>query len=376
MIYWLYTLLEEDYEPLVRVLRYVSSRGLAAALFAFLISLILGKRVIRKLLALKIGQPIRSADEVHQLHELHGKKQGTPTMGGVLILGSVVISTLLFARLDNPFIWLCLTVTIVLGLLGFLDDYTKVKKKNSAGISARLKMSVQAILAIAVTAFLILYEHPEHGGIMTTLFLPLFNVEVNPFSSIQLGWAAVFLFGGVIVGCSNAVNLTDGLDGLAIGCTIITAATYAIFNYVAGRADWAADYLFIPHHPWSTEVTVFCMAIVGAGMGFLWFNSYPASVFMGDTGSLAIGGMLGTVAICCKQELTLIIVGGVFVMEALSVILQVGSFKMRGKRIFRMAPIHHHFELQGWPETKVIIRFWIMALLCAGVGLATLKLRY
>lgn len=376
MIYWLYTLLEQDYEPVVRVLRYISSRSLAAALFAFLISLIMGKWVIRKLLALKIGQPIRSADEVHELHELHGKKQGTPTMGGVLILGSVVTSTLLFARLDNPFIWLCLTVTVVLGLLGFLDDYTKVKQKSSDGISARLKMTVQALLAIGVTAFLTLYEHPEHGGMMTTLFLPLFNVEANPFAGIQLGWFAVLLFGGVIVGCSNAVNLTDGLDGLAIGCTIITAATYAIFNYVAGRADWAADYLFIPHHPWSTEVTVFCMAIVGAGMGFLWFNSYPASVFMGDTGSLAIGGMLGTVAICCKQELTLIIVGGVFVMEAMSVILQVGSFKIRGKRIFKMAPIHHHFELKGWPETKVIMRFWIMALLCAGVGLATLKLRY
>lgn len=375
MIYWLYTLLEQDYEPLVRVLRYVSSRGLGAALFAFLLSLVLGNWVIRKLLALKIGQPIRSAEEVHKLHALHGKKQGTPTMGGVLILGSVVGSTLLFARLDNPFIWLCLTVTIVLGGLGFLDDYFKVRLKNSKGISAGLKIGVQALLALGVTTFLVLYEHPERGGFMTTLFFPLINVD-SPLSGVQLGWFAAILFAAVIVGCSNAVNLTDGLDGLAIGCTIITAATYAIFNYVAGRADWAADYLFIPHHPWSTEVSVFCMAIVGAGMGFLWFNSYPAGVFMGDTGSLAIGGMLGTVAICCKQELTLIIVGGVFVMEAMSVILQVGSFKMRRKRIFKMAPIHHHFELKGWPETKVIVRFWIMALLFAGLGLATLKLRY
>lgn len=299
-------------------------------------------------------------------------------MGGVLILGSVVTSTLLFARLDNPFIWLCLIVTVVLGGLGFLDDYTKVKKKNSDGVSARFKMTVQALLAVGVTAFLMNIEHPQDvdEDFMTTLFLPFINVMDTPAVHLQLGWFAVLLFGGVIVGCSNAVNLTDGLDGLAIGCTIITAATYAIFNYVAGRADWASDYLFIPHHPWSTEVTVFCMAIVGAGMGFLWFNAYPASVVMGDTGSLAIGGMLGTVAICCKQELTLIIVGGVFVMEALSVILQVGSFKMRRKRIFKMAPIHHHFELKGWPETKVIMRFWIMALLFAGLGLATLKLRY
>jgi phospho-N-acetylmuramoyl-pentapeptide-transferase len=374
MIYWLYTLLENDYEPLVRVLRYVSSRSLAAALFAFIISLLLGKWVIRKLLALKMGQPIRSSADMDALFKIHGKKQGTPTMGGVLILGSVVTSTLLFARLDNPFICLCLTVTIVLGALGFLDDYTKVKEKSSDGISGRLKMTVQGILAIGVTAFLIFVEHPEHGGLMTTLFFPILNVTNG--INIQLGWFAVILFGGVIVGCSNAVNLTDGLDGLAIGCTIITAATYALFNYVAGRADWASDYLFIPHHPWSNEVTVFCMSIVGAGMGFLWFNCYPASVFMGDTGSLAIGGMLGTVAICCKQELTLIIVGGVFVMEAMSVILQVGSFKLRGKRIFKMAPIHHHFELKGWPETKVIMRFWIMALLCAGLGLATLKLRF
>ena len=375
MIYWLYELLKEDHESLVRVLRYVSSRSLAAGLFAFLISLVMGPWVVRKLLSLKMGQPIRTAEDMRELAEIHGRKQGTPTMGGVMILAAVVTSTLLFARLTNPFIWLCLIVTIVLGGLGFLDDYKKVTMKSSDGVSARFKMSVQALLAIGVTAFLIFYQHPEHEGVMTTLFLPLLNVD-NPFSNVQLGWLAVLLFGGVIVGCSNAVNLTDGLDGLAIGCTIITAATYAIFNYIAGRADWASDYLFIPHHPWSTEVTVFCMAIVGAGMGFLWFNSYPASVFMGDTGSLAIGGMLGTVAICCKQEITLVIVGGVFVMEALSVMLQVGSFKLRRKRIFKMAPIHHHFELKGWSETKIIIRFWILALLCAGLGLASLKLRY
>ena len=375
MIYWIYTLFEQDYESLVRILRYVSSRGLGAALVAFLVTLVLGKWVIRKLQALKFGQPIRGTDEVHKLGELHDKKRGTPTMGGVLILGSVVFSTLMFAKLDNPFIWLCLIVTLYLGVLGFIDDYIKVTKKTSDGISARTKLIAQGVLAVGVTAFLIYFEHPEKKGMMTTLYLPLFSVE-NSVSNFQLGWFAVILICGVIVGFSNAVNLTDGLDGLAIGCTIVCAATYAIFNYVAGRSDWS-DYLFIPHHPWANEVTVFCMSLVGAGMGFLWFNCFPARVFMGDTGSLAIGGMLATVALCCKQELTLVIVGGVFVLEAMSVMLQVGSFKLRkGKRIFRMAPIHHHFELKGWLETKVIVRFWILALLCAGLGLASLKLRY
>lgn len=375
MIYWLYELFADDHERLVRILRYVSSRGLAAGIVSFLISLLLGKWVIRKLLSLKIGQPIRSAEEVHKLHELHGKKQGTPTMGGVLILGSVVISTLLFARLTNPFVWLCLIVTVYLGTIGFLDDYQKVKYKNSDGISARVKLLAQGFLAIFVTAYLVYFQHPDYKGVMTTLYLPFFNVE-SSMSHFQMGWFAVIFFSLFIVGFSNAVNLTDGLDGLAIGCTIIAAATFAVFNYITGRSDWASDYLFIPHHPWSTEVMVFCMSLVGAGMGFLWFNCYPARVFMGDTGSLAIGGMLATVALCCKQELTLVIVGGVFVMEAVSVILQVGSFKLTRKRIFKMAPIHHHFELKGWPETRVIVRFWMLALLCAGLGFATLKLRY
>lgn len=375
MIYWLYELLEEDYESLVRILRYVSSRGLASGLAAFVLSLLLGPWVIRKLLALKIGQPIRSAEEVNKLHELHGRKEGTPTMGGVMILGSVVISTLLFARLTNPLIWLCLFVTVYLGIIGFIDDYQKVKYKNSKGISPRVKLASQGVLALLVTMFLMFVQHPDHEGVMTTLYFPFFNVE-SSFSHFQMGWAAVVFYGVYLVGFSNAVNLTDGLDGLAIGCTIVAAATFAFFNYVTGRSDWASDYLFIPHHPWSTEVTVFCMALAGAGMGFLWFNCYPARVFMGDTGSLAVGGMLGMAAICCKQELTLVLVGGVFVMEAVSVVLQVGSYKARRKRIFKMAPIHHHFELKGWPETRVIVRFWLLALLFAGLGLASLKLRY
>lgn len=373
MIYWLYELFEDDWESYVRVFRYVSSRGFGAGVLSFLLSILLGNYVIRKLLALKIGQPIRSAKEVQQLHELHGKKEGTPTMGGILILTTVVISTLLWARLDNPFIWLCLFVTVYLGTLGFIDDYRKVRSNNADGIPARTKLVAQLVLAVLVTAYLIYFQHPEHEGKMTRLYLPFVSVKSDYFQ-IQLGWFALILVCAVIIGCSNAVNLTDGLDGLAIGCTVTTAVAYAVLNYVAGRPDMAS-YLLIPHHPWANEVSVFCFALVGAGMGFLWFNCYPAKVFMGDTGSLAIGGMLGTVAICCKQELLLMIVGGVFVMEAMSVILQVGSYKLTRKRIFRMSPIHHHFELKGWPETKVIVRFWILSLVFAGVGLATLKFR-
>ena len=374
MIYWLYTLLQEDYESLVRLFRYVSSRGMGAAVLSFFLTVILGQYVIRKLLSLKIGQPIRTADEVHKLYELHGKKQGTPTMGGLLILSTVLVSTLVWARLDNPYIWLCMLVTLVLGTLGFVDDFKKVTQANSDGISARAKLIVQLVLAVIVTFVLVNIEPSGHEGKMTTLYIPFTNVETTPLK-FQLGWFAVILISAVIIGCSNAVNLTDGLDGLAIGCTITTSAAFAIFSYLAGHREFA-NYLFIPHHPWSSEVFVFCLAIVGAGLGFLWFNSFPASVFMGDTGSLAIGGMLGMAAIGCRQEILLVIVGGVFVMEAMSVMLQVGSYKLRGgKRIFRMAPIHHHFELIGWTENKIIVRFWILSLIFAGIGLASLKLR-
>lgn len=374
MIYWLYELLEKDFPAYVRILRYVSFRALGAGVVAFLLSMIFGQWVIRKLLSLKLGQPIRTADEVHKLFELHGKKQGTPTMGGVLILGSVIVSTLLFARWSNPFIWLCLIVTLVLGGLGFWDDYQKVKYKNSKGVSAKKKLAFQGILAAFVTAYLIYFQHPDHPRTMSTLYVPFFSVNTS-WAHFDFGWFIVIFYGLFITGFSNAVNLTDGLDGLAIGCAIIAGGTYAIFCYVSGRPDFAR-YLILPHHPWANEVAIFCFSLVGAGMGFLWYNCFPARVFMGDTGSLAIGGMLSIAAICCRQELALLIVGGVFVMEAASVMLQVGSFKLRGgKRIFKMAPIHHHFELLGWPETKVIVRFWLLALLCAGIGLATLKLR-
>ena len=308
------------------VFSYVTFRAVAAAVTAFVVSLLFGNFAIRKLTLLKLGQPIREAAEVHRLAELHGGKQGTPTMGGVLVIGAVFVSSLLWARPDNRFVWLTLFSMVYLGALGFADDYLKVTKKKSAGISGRVKILFQIILAL------------------------------------------------VIVGSSNAVNLTDGLDGLAIGCTITVAFDYGLLSYAAGNFR-IAEYLQVPFYPFTGELTVVCAALIGAGFGFLWFNCYPAKVFMGDTGSLAIGGMIGVVAICCKQELLLIVVGGVFVIEAVSVILQVISFKMTGRRIFAMSPLHHHFELAGWKENTVIVRFWILSGVFALLGLATLKLR-
>lgn len=366
MLYYL-SELRDSFSPF-NVFSYITPRAGGACLTAFLLSLAMGNFVIRRLTELKIGQPIRTAEEVHKLAALHEQKGGTPTMGGVLILGCVLISTVLWARPDNPFIWTLWFVLISLGLLGFADDYQKVAKKNSDGVSARLKLAVQLGTAIAAGAFL--YNYPGTHDYMEPVWFPMIK---HPIASI--GWGSVIFFMCVIVGCSNAVNLTDGLDGLAIGCTIITAMTYAIFAYIAGHEIFAGYLSDLPHHHQAGEVAVFCMAIVGAGVGFLWFNCYPARVFMGDTGSLSLGGLLGVVAICARQEFILILVGGVFVIEAMSVILQVGSFKLRGKRIFKMAPIHHHFELMGWKETKVIVRFWIVAIMLALAGLATLKIR-
>ncbi|MGH8046474.1 MAG: phospho-N-acetylmuramoyl-pentapeptide-transferase, partial [Chthoniobacterales bacterium] len=332
----------------------------------FLLCLMFGNRVIRKLISLKFGQPIRSKEEVHKLFELHGAKKGTPTMGGVLILGSVIISSLLWARPTNGFVWLVLGATVFLGGIGFYDDYLKVTRKSSDGISSRLKFVLQCILAAGFTWFFT--QNDALWNQAQELYVPFFKDPLN------LHWGVFFLYLVVIVGTSNAVNLTDGLDGLASGCSITVAATYGALAYVAATLP-AANYLQIPNVPAAGELTVLCMALAGACLGFLWWNCYPARVFMGDTGSLAIGGMLGAVAICTKQELLLIIVGGVFVMEAMSVILQVASFKLTGRRIFRMSPIHHHFELSGWKESTVIVRFWILSLLFALLGLATLKLR-
>jgi phospho-N-acetylmuramoyl-pentapeptide-transferase len=374
MLYYLYLL--HDYGEGIsseilkgfNVFQYITFRALAAGVTAFLLSLISGNWVIRKLISLKLGQPIRTQEEVHRLHELHGAKAGTPTMGGVLLLGAILISTFLWARPTNPLVWLALFSVIYLGALGFVDDYLKVTKKSSDGISSRLKFVLQCVLAAAVTVFFT-YE-PSLAGHASQLFVPFSKEPIVQ----SLGIFIFFLYLFVIVGTSNAVNLTDGLDGLAAGCTVTVAFAFAVLTYAAGNIK-IATYLQIPFVNFSGELAVVSMSLVGAGLGFLWWNCHPARVFMGDTGSLAIGGLLGVIAISCKQELLLALIGGVFVLEAGSVILQVASFKLTGKRIFKMSPLHHHFELSGWKESTVIVRFWILSLIFALLGLATLKLR-
>jgi phospho-N-acetylmuramoyl-pentapeptide-transferase len=350
------------------VFLYVTFRAIAAAVTAFLMTLMFGNAVIRELTALKLGQPIRGEAEVHRLAELHGVKQGTPTMGGVLVIGAVFVSSLLWVRLDNRFVWLALFSMIYLGVLGFADDYLKVTKKKSAGISGRIKLVCQIALAAIITA--VFLTNPLLEVQARSLYVPFVKAPVIA----NMSWFTFVFFALVIVGSSNAVNLTDGLDGLAIGCTIPVAFAYALLSYAAGNFR-IAEYLQVPFYPFAGELTVVCSALIGAGLGFLWFNCYPAKVFMGDTGSLAIGGMLGVVAICCKQELLLVLVGSVFVIEAVSVIVQVLSFKLTGKRFFMMSPLHHHFELTGWKESTVIVRFWILSIIFALLGLATLKLR-
>ncbi len=360
--------IDSDFLKAMNVFSYITFRAICAGVTAFLLSLLFGNFVIRKLISLKFGQPIRTAAEVHKLYELHGSKKGTPTMGGILLIGSLLVSSLLWARWDNPLVWLVLFSTVFLGGIGLYDDWLKISKKNSHGISSRLKFLLQCVLAGIFTWFLL--TNPKTSTIAQQVFIPFLK---NP---VILGMGALtFLFYLlVIVGTSNAVNLTDGLDGLATGCTATVTATYAVLAYVAGNIK-AATYLQVPYVAFSGELSILCVALLGSCLGFLWWNAHPARVFMGDTGSLAIGGMLGAVAICSKQEILLVIVGGVFVIEALSVILQVASFKLTGRRIFRMSPIHHHFELSGWKENTVIVRFWIMSVLFALLGLATLKLR-
>lgn len=369
MIPWLYDYLKETAGVDVQLLRYITSRAGVACICSFGITLLVGPYLIRRLVAMKMGQPIRSADEVHKLAELHDSKAGTPTMGGVIIVVAVMISVLLFARLSNPLVLAVVVVFIGLGLVGFWDDYQKVKKKNSKGISAKTKLMLQVL--VSLSAGLYLYLNPETSKYIRELYVPF-----NKDSLItDMGIFCLPLFVLIIVGCSNAVNLTDGLDGLAIGCSISVALAYAAICYLVGNQQLGEKYLLIPHSRFAGELTIVCLALVGAGLGFLWFNCHPAKVFMGDTGSLALGGAFAALAICSKHEILLVVIGGVFVMEAASVILQVLSFKVRGKRLFRMSPIHHHFELKGWHESQVIIRFWILSLLCALIGLATLKLR-
>jgi len=342
------------------VFRYITFRTIYASLTAFFICFLLGPWMIRKLGAMQVGQYIRDDGP-----KTHLDKAGTPTMGGTLIIISITVSILLWSDLTNYFVWIVLFVIIGNGTIGFIDDYLMQIKKQSKGLTVRKKLALQGTVAL-VTSFLV-YTSPDFS---TQVTIPFFK-NISP----DFGWGYVIFAALVIVGASNAVNLTDGLDGLAIGPVIIAASTYMIFAYVAGHVK-IADYLQINHVIGSGEIAIFCGALAGSGLGFLWFNTYPAQIFMGDVGSLSLGASLGTIAVITKQEILLVLVGGLFVMEALSVIFQVGFFKMtHGKRIFRMAPLHHHFELKGWSEPKVIVRFWIIAIALALLAMSTLKLR-
>ncbi|WP_394221400.1 phospho-N-acetylmuramoyl-pentapeptide-transferase [Alteromonas gracilis] len=360
MLIWLADWLTQ-FESGFNVFSYLTLRAILSTLTALLIAILIGPKMIRYLQRMQIGQTVR--DDGPQSHL---SKSGTPTMGGLLILAAIVISGLLWADLTNRYVLVTLTVVVAYGIIGFVDDYRKVIRKDSKGLIARWKYFWQSVVALGVAFYL--YSSATISA-ETSLLVPFFK-EVFP----QLGAFFIIITYFAIVGTSNAVNLTDGLDGLAIVPTILVAAAFAIFAYVTGNANFA-EYLNIPHIPLTSELVIVCTAMVGAGLGFLWFNTYPAQVFMGDVGSLALGGTLGVLAVLVRQELVLIIMGGVFVMETLSVILQVGSYKLRGQRIFRMAPIHHHYELKGWPEPRVIVRFWIISIILVLVGLATLKLR-
>ena len=360
MLVWLAEYLTQYYSGF-NVFSYLTFRSILGVLTALFISLYFGPKVIRYLQRMQIGQTVRDDGP-----ESHLSKSGTPTMGGVLILVSIFSSTLLWSDLSNKYVLVTLFVVGSLGVVGFVDDYRKVVRKDSKGLIARWKYFWQSVIAIATGVFL--YSTATLSA-ETSLVVPFFK-ELLP----QLGIFFIVMSYFVIVGTSNAVNLTDGLDGLAIVPTILVAAALALIAYVTGNINYAT-YLHLPHIPLTSELVIVCMTIVGAGLGFLWFNTYPAQVFMGDVGSLALGGALGIIAILVRQELVLIIMGGVFVMEALSVILQVGSYKLRGQRIFRMAPIHHHYELKGWPEPRVIVRFWIISVVLVLAGLATLKIR-
>ncbi|SES81316.1 Phospho-N-acetylmuramoyl-pentapeptide-transferase [Nitrosomonas marina] len=344
------------------VFSYITLRTMLAALTALAISFLIGPTMIRKLTAYKIGQSVR--DDGPQTHLI---KAGTPTMGGALILVAIVLTTLLWADLGNQYIWVVLLTTLGFGIIGWIDDYRKVVYRNPKGLSARNKFFWQSVIALIVALYLALTaELPEQ----TEMIVPFFK-EI----AIPLGMAGfVVLTYLVIVGTSNAVNLTDGLDGLAIMPTVMIGGALAIFAYVAGHVVFA-NYLGIPYIPNAGELSVFCGALAGAGLAFLWFNTYPAEVFMGDVGALSLGAALGVITVIVRQEIVLIIMGGVFVMEALSVMLQVASFKLTGRRVFRMAPLHHHFELKGWKENQVVVRFWIITIILVLVGLSTLKLR-
>jgi phospho-N-acetylmuramoyl-pentapeptide-transferase len=378
LLYWLLYQKLFPYFRLFRIFRYLTFRTVFASLTALLIGLLIGPYVIERLREFQIGQYIR--EEGPQSHQ---KKSGTPTMGGVLICISILVPTLLWSDLSNPFVWLVMLSTLAFGAIGFADDYIKVVHRRNLGLTARAKLGLQLLASAGVAVALLRME--VHGGYSTKLMFP-FLKRFRPdlvwewLGQIpHLHWLAflpfVIFVMLVIAGASNAVNLTDGLDGLAIGCTIVAAGALTVLTYVSGHVVFS-DYLELQRMPMVSELTVFCGAMVGASIGFLWYNAHPAEIFMGDVGSLALGGAIGTVAVVIKQELLLPFIGGVFILEALSVMLQVGSYKLRnGKRIFKMAPLHHHFELLGWSESKVIARFWILALIFALLALTTLKLR-
>jgi phospho-N-acetylmuramoyl-pentapeptide-transferase len=345
------------------VFRYITFRTAFAALTALLISFILGPWLIERMHRIKIGQFIREEGP-----KSHQQKAGTPTMGGILINVAILIPTILWADILNPYIWIILFVTFAYATIGFFDDYLKLARKRNLGLTAKQKFTAQFGVAL-LAGLAIAYLPSIHNNYSTVLTFPFLARVVLNLGVLYIPFIMI-----VIVGASNAVNLTDGLDGLAIGSTLIAAATYAVLTYAAGHFR-IADYLRIAWVPQTGELAVFCGAMVGASLGFLWFNAHPAEIFMGDVGSLALGGAIGCLAVMIKQEILLVLVGGLFVIEALSVIIQVASFKLTGRRVFKMSPIHHHFELSGWRETKVVVRFWIIAIMFAMLSLATLKLR-
>jgi len=356
----------QQYESGFAVFQYITLRAILGTITALVLSLVIGPYMIRKLSSYKIGQQVR--DDGPQSHL---SKAGTPTMGGALILVSIAISTLLWSDLSSERVWVVLGVTLSFGLIGGVDDYKKLVYGNSKGMSGKAKYFWQSVFGFAAAYFVFINAETP---VETTMIVPFLKDVLIPLGDIFMGGAFVVIAYLVIVGSSNAVNLTDGLDGLAIMPTVMVAGALGVFAYLTGHSTFA-NYLGIPYVSGVGELTIFCGALVGAGLGFLWFNTYPAMVFMGDIGALALGAALGIVAIYVRQELVLVIMGGIFVMETVSVILQVGSFKLTGKRIFRMAPIHHHFELKGWPEPRVIVRFWIITVVLVLIGLASLKVR-
>lgn len=360
MLVWLSELLAK-YFHLFHVVQYLTLRSILAALTALVIALLIGPAMIRRLGLLKVGQVVR--DDGPQSHL---SKTGTPTMGGALILIAVTLSTLLWGDLSNRYVWVVLIVTLGFGMIGGWDDYLKLTRKNTRGLSARRKLFFQSVLGLGAATYL---YYTASFPVETELVFPFFKDMLWPLGPFFIIFSYI-----VIIGSSNAVNLTDGLDGLAILPAVMVAGALGVFAYASGNYHFAS-YLAIPYVSGTGEIAVFCGALVGAGLGFLWFNTYPALVFMGDIGSLALGAALGVIAVIVRQELVLLIMGGIFVLETVSVILQVASFKLTGKRIFRMAPIHHHFELKGWPEPRVIVRFWIITFVLVLCGLATLKLR-